>query len=1173
MAAASLAIFPAVSSWADGDNDAAETTIRELSDGEQITFSSPTTNLFAGETLNVTTNEISVDDAGANSGAWLRHDTNNVSTSYTFGSADSKFTVTGSGFLGIAFAYGNSTTLVNVDLSNVDMSGYSGQFAVVNTWNNPVAVTIGGTNWGDVEYVFAGVTREWWTHGATSGSPDALSVPHVRGVEDNNSKTADTLKLSGDTTLAGITGTSQGFTFNGTSMNSHEFITANSAGTTLTLSGSGTYAYYGTVGSSSTAINIAKTGSGEQTLGGTNYLGAVTVSDGALALGGTNHISNVRVESGTLSLSGTSYLSEATVEGGNLDLSGTVALTQAISNSGTISLASDIVFDLSSTSSSDNTYTLITGSGSVVVGDSGSWNNLTASNFMLDGYALARVDGFNLDTVGQVTFTVRNLDLTWAGNSGAVWSTTNAVWTSGGESYAFATNDNITIGAAGESTSGNANIINVENGTTMKVGDMTVAGGKYELQINNGADGNSATIIGNTLTVEQGAVLQIGSVDRQFMTLHFDKVNLAGKIIYDDDYSAWNTLEFTTAGAELNIYDLNGDSNGHGLSITNTIVSADAKITTQWAGTGNPVSLGILSGSGNLDITGSNGSSETLLVQVADTTGYSGVISITGGSEAGATLKLNGSAYNSDSATIRIGSGGTLDINGTPDTGFKLVLDGGTLTDTGASVAGSKKQLPTITLTADSTVNSDSGKSYGVIGGGYGESDLYLGGHTLTKTGAGEFYLVDNEIYNSTDDHTGAAGNIVIRGGTLTFDGVDGSRTNVTVESGGTLSVNFDNNGPAANHKSSSVNTLTSTGTVAIANNCTLIIDGDSTLAGTLTIGGNSRLLVNAGATVDLTGVTASSNGGTGTCVISGEGSTLKVANYAWGTASNFGANFNNPYLQISDGGILDVTGGQANEGSGRRGFSVYGTGGTYRYSGVGTSWIADNDANQSIHLADSTKLIFEVVNSGATLDVTKLIANSENGAAAAVSTGALEKTGAGTLILSNENLYSGGTTVSEGTLVVQGGNALGSGNVSVAEGAILRLDVAVATAGTVSFAEGSTLVLGDDFFPSIAVAALDLSDTTAIASEYAIITAEEIYFGSEGLNDYTGDVSELVNGYISGDVLENYTLAWNYDNGTLSVAISQDVPEPSMFGLVAGIGAIGLVAARRNRRRNNRKA
>ncbi|MCD8284587.1 MAG: hypothetical protein LUD52_07750, partial [Opitutae bacterium] len=417
-------IFPAVSSWADGDNDAAETTIREITDGEQITFSSPTTNLFAGETLNVTTNEISVDNAGANSGAWLRHETHNVATSYTFGSADSKFTVTGSGFLGIAFAYGSSTDLINVDLSNVDMSGYSGQVAVVNTWNNPVAVTIGGTSWGDVEYVFAGVTREWWKHGTTSGSPDELSVPHIRGVENNNSKTADTLKLSGDTTLAGITGTSQGFTFNGTSMNSHEFITANSAGTTLTLSGSGTYAYYGNVGSSSTAINIAKTGSGEQTLGGTNYLGAVTVSDGTLELGGTSH------------------LSEVTVLGGNLDLSGTVALTQAISNSGTISLASDVVFDLTNTPSSDNTYTLITGSGSVVVGDSGSWGDLTASNFMLGGYSLGHTQGLNLDTVGQVTFTVRNLDLTWAGSSGAVWDTSNAVWTSGGESYAFATNDN-----------------------------------------------------------------------------------------------------------------------------------------------------------------------------------------------------------------------------------------------------------------------------------------------------------------------------------------------------------------------------------------------------------------------------------------------------------------------------------------------------------------------------------------------------------------------------------------------------------------------------------------------------------------------------------------------------------------------------------------------------------
>ncbi|WP_254555413.1 autotransporter-associated beta strand repeat-containing protein, partial [Salmonella enterica] len=42
-----------------------------------------------------------------------------------------------------------------------------------------------------------------------------------------------------------------------------------------------------------------------------------------------------------------------------------------------------------------------------------------------------------------------------------------------------------------------------------------------------------------------------------------------------------------------------------------------------------------------------------------------------------------------------------------------------------------------------------------------------------------------------------------------------------------------------------------------------------------------------------------------------------------------------------------------------------------------------------------------------------------------------LTKTGAGTLILKAENTYTGGTTISEGTLVANNVEALGSGHVT----------------------------------------------------------------------------------------------------------------------------------------------
>ncbi|MBQ3348880.1 MAG: autotransporter-associated beta strand repeat-containing protein, partial [Thermoguttaceae bacterium] len=53
---------------------------------------------------------------------------------------------------------------------------------------------------------------------------------------------------------------------------------------------------------------------------------------------------------------------------------------------------------------------------------------------------------------------------------------------------------------------------------------------------------------------------------------------------------------------------------------------------------------------------------------------------------------------------------------------------------------------------------------------------------------------------------------------------------------------------------------------------------------------------------------------------------------------------------------------------------------------------------------------------------------------------GAMEKTGAGTLTLSNANTYSGGTTIAEGTLKLSGNGTLGSGAVEIQSGSTLEL-------------------------------------------------------------------------------------------------------------------------------------
>ncbi|MCD8283526.1 MAG: autotransporter-associated beta strand repeat-containing protein [Opitutae bacterium] len=442
------------------------------------------------------------------------------------------------------------------------------------------------------------------------------------------------------------------------------------------------------------------------------------------------------------------------------------------------------------------------------------------------------------------------------------------------------------------------------------------------------------------------------------------------------------------------------------------------------------------------------------------------------------------------------------------------------------------------------TINVAEGASYDFYG-------TILDGVSLKKTGEGS-----QAIHGESDtSFSSFNGSVAVEAGTLTLDG-DFAMSSLSVSEGAT---------------------------VGIAGAST--ISADSTIAGGLSISGS--LAVTNGATVDLTGVTSSQAGGSGTLSVSGEGSTVKVSLLAhgWdGRETNFGSDMYNATLQIADGGTLEVTAAQTSgdTSGGDRAFSVTSGTGTYKYSGEGTSYI-DAVSDRNIHLADGATLDFDVV-ADATLDVAMKIANgmsatADLGDSVTTSTGALKKTGEGTLILSGENLYSGGTTVAVGTLVVEGATALGSGNVAVDAGATLQIDVAFTTSGEVTFASGSTLAIGEDILQQAiagnnsdaAVAAIDDNEDSVTLVE--LITAESITFGDTLLSD-ADDINALLKDYIAADLLEAYDFDWSWDSttGVLAFTATAVIPEPSMFGVLAGISALALVATRR-RRRNNRKA
>ncbi|MBQ8444841.1 MAG: autotransporter-associated beta strand repeat-containing protein, partial [Opitutales bacterium] len=222
---------------------------------------------------------------------------------------------------------------------------------------------------------------------------------------------------------------------------------------------------------------------------------------------------------------------------------------------------------------------------------------------------------------------------------------------------------------------------------------------------------------------------------------------------------------------------------------------------------------------------------------------------------------------------------------------------------------------------------------------------------------------------------------------------------------------------------------------------------------------GNHNLIKRGAGTLDLSG---SRNSATG--VVSVEAGMLKIDSSGWGVKGNLGADFSQDKLVLKTGGVLDVTAAQNakteeayGNGGADRGFSVTEGAGTYRYSGAGTSFItANSNSNQHIGLADAAELIFDVVNAEAALDVSKVIASTTTTGTDAT-TGSLTKIGEGLLTLSGTNLYSGGTTISSGTLIAANASALGTNTVT--NNAELELTFAEGTMSNIISGTGSLSV------------------------------------------------------------------------------------------------------------------
>ncbi len=171
-----------------------------------------------------------------------------------------------------------------------------------------------------------------------------------------------------------------------------------------------------------------------------------------------------------------------------------------------------------------------------------------------------------------------------------------------------------------------------------------------------------------------------------------------------------------------------------------------------------------------------------------------------------------------------------------------------------------------------------------------------------------------------------------------------------------------------------------------------------------------------------------------------------------------------------------------------------------------------------------------------------------------------LTKSGAGELILSAANTFSGGVTVSAGTLTLSNASALGTGNVTLA-GGTLKLSGVSVSVGTLSVTGNSTI----DFSGVSTLNLTNFSISGGVTLNIINWTAASDFFYTTNWTGATKDV--MGSAPMNQITFSGFTAAetgWDgWDN-----QIRPRVPEPSTYGVMFLGGLVGFFGWRRRRHR-----
>ncbi|EDT1666995.1 autotransporter outer membrane beta-barrel domain-containing protein, partial [Salmonella enterica subsp. enterica] len=890
---------------------------------------------------------------------------------------------------------------------------------------------------------------------------------------------------------------------------------------TLTLSGTNTYTGGTTIsGGTLVASNVNALGSGNVTDNATLELS--TGGDFANNIGGTGSV----VKSGdeTLTLSGAnSYTGGTTISGGTLVASNVEALgTGDVTDNATLELNTGGDFDNAISGSGqvvksgDKTLTL-SGANSYSGATTISGGTLIATHVNALGTgAIDNRASLLLDASGQ--FTVTDLTTESGGNT---------------EIGAGSTLQATTLTQKSDSTL----TINLNSNTADPVIhaasqvslagtlDITGVGDVLDSDPASTDDLDTFTLIASDKTIAGDfEKLTVAGMDADLA----DFITVDGRI--DDTGKQYELTTALTWYADRDdaVTDAHGTfnlTNADGSFAVNTVLenvdaTLDPASATGWDGT----SL-IKQGAG------------TLILNAENT--YTGGTTISGGTLVATNVDALGSGDVTDDATLELNTGGTFDnaISGSGQvvkSGDDVLTlsgansySGGTLISDGTLVASNVDALGSGDVTNNATLEMNTGGDFINNIGGTGRVEK-SGDDTLTLSGSNTY-----------------TGGTLISDGTLVASNVEALGTgdvtnNATLElnTGGTFDNAISGSGQVVKSgddvltlsgaNSYSGGTLISDGTL-VASNVEALGTGDVTDDATLelntggtfdnAIGGSGNVVKSGADTLTLSG----SNSYTGGTTISG--GTLVASNVeALGT----GDVTNNATLELNTGGdfINNIGGTGRVEKSGDDTLTLSGsntyTGGTLINGGT---LVASNV--EALGTGDVTDNATLALNTGGTFD------NAISGS------GQVVKSGDETLTLSGTNSYTGGTTISGGTLVATNVEALGSGDVT--DDATLELN----TGGTFDNAisgSGQVVKSGDKMLTLSGANSYSggtlISDGTLVASNVeALGTGDVTNNATLELNtggDFTNNISGSGQVEKSGDDALTLSGANSYSGGTL---------------------------------------